>query len=128
MSKADPAVLAALAETVKNAHDISVVKAPGKTLAMVRLRESVKSSLFHIGEVIVTEAVVELEGARGIAVTIGDDFEKTLHMAIIDAACNRGVFTDESVLLDLERSQTELEQKEHAMHLENDGQLLLHGR
>jgi alpha-D-ribose 1-methylphosphonate 5-triphosphate synthase subunit PhnG len=117
MTKADPAVIAALAETIQNTYDITVVKEPSKTLAMVRLRESVKSSLFYIGEVIVTEAVVELEGARGIAVSMGDNFDKTLHMAMIDAACNKGVFTDDGVLFDLERTQTELERKENAMHL-----------
>lgn len=117
MSKADPAVIAALAGTIRSKHDILVIKEPGKTLAMIKMREPVKSSLFYIGEVIVTEAAVELEGAKGIAVTMGDDFEKTLHMAIIDAACNKGIFTDENVLLDLEKAQTELEQKEHAMHL-----------
>jgi alpha-D-ribose 1-methylphosphonate 5-triphosphate synthase subunit PhnG len=117
MANADPAVIDALAGTIRNGHDIVVVKEPGKTLAMIKMRESVKSSLFYIGEVIVTEAVVALEGVRGIAVTMGDDFEKTLNMAIIDAALNKGVFTDKAVLLDLERAQNELIQKENAMHM-----------
>ncbi|SHI20205.1 alpha-D-ribose 1-methylphosphonate 5-triphosphate synthase subunit PhnG [Sporobacter termitidis DSM 10068] len=117
MAKADPAAIAALAGTIRKEHDIVVIKAPGKTLAMVKMREPVKSSQFYIGEVIVTEAVVGLDGARGIAVVMGDDFEKTLNMAIIDAACNRGVFAGEAALLELERAQLELEQKENAMHL-----------
>lgn len=117
MSKADPALIAALAETIRNSNDISVVKEPSKTLTMVKMREPVQQSLFYIGEVIVTEASVSLEGTRGIAVAMGDDGEKTLNMAIIDAACNKGVFMDEGVLLDLERVQTEQEQKENALHL-----------
>jgi len=38
-------------------------------------------------------------------------------MAVFDAACNKGVFTDEGVLFDLEKTQLEQEQKENAMHL-----------
>lgn len=117
MAKADPAVLAELASPIKNQHAVVVVKPPNKTLTMITMREPVKSSLFYIGEVIVTEAVVELDGTKGLAVTMGDDFDKALNMAIIDAACNKGVFSDESVLVNLERAQAELEGKENALHL-----------
>ncbi len=44
-------------------------------------------------EVIVCEAAVEIDGTKGIAVAMGDDAEKTLDMAIIDAAVNKGIFT-----------------------------------
>lgn len=117
MAKADGAILARLSEKIKGRHHIVIIKAPGKTLTMIRMREPVKSGLFYIGEVMVCEAMVELDGTKGIAVTMGDDFEKTLDMAILDAACNKGVFCDEAVLLELEKTQIEQEQKENAMHL-----------
>lgn len=117
MAKADPAILAELCSCIKNMHNVILIKEPAKTLTMIKMREPVKSSHFYIGEVIVTEAIVELEGVKGLAVTLGDDFEKTLCMAIIDAAYNKGVFHDESVLRSLEKVQLENEQKENAMHL-----------
>lgn len=102
---------------LKNKHNIIIIKEPTKTLTMIKMREPVKSSLFYIGEVIVTEAVVELDGVRGIAVCMGDDFEKTLNMAIIDAAYNKGVFTMEERLLELEEQHNVKVEKENALHL-----------
>lgn len=117
MAKADGGVLAELAEKIRKQYPVAVVKEPQKTLTMIKMREPVRSSLFYLGEVMVSEAIVELEGTKGIAVTMGDDFEKTLAMAVIDAASNKGVFRDEAVLLALEKAQLEREGRENAMHL-----------
>ncbi len=117
LAKADAEDISAMAEKIKNRYSIVIIKEPNKTLAMIKMREPVKESLFYIGEVLVCEAIVELDNVKGIAVTMGDDLNKTLDMAIIDAACNKGVFEDEANLLKIEMTQIELEQKENAMHL-----------
>lgn len=117
MAKAEDAAVKALADEITARHEVTVVKEPMKTLAMIQIREPVKESLFYIGEVIVCEAVVLLEGTRGMAVTMGDHFEKVYHMAVIDAACNKGIFTGEEKLLAMEKEQDELAEKENAMHL-----------
>jgi len=117
MAKADPVIIAQMSANIQREHDVVIVKEPGKTLTMIKLREPVASSLFYLGEVIVCEAVVELDGTRGMAVTMGDQLEKVLHMAIIDAACNKGVFTAMDVLLHLEKEQIDLNMRENAMHL-----------
>ncbi len=117
MAKADLGILVRMAGDIKQRHDVTVVKEPGKTLAMIKMREPVQSSLFYLGEVIVCEAVVELEGARGMAVTMGDHLEKVLHMAIIDAAINKGIFTDMDTLMLLEQQQLNTAMRENAMHL-----------
>ncbi len=117
LSKASGAEVAKLASEYKERCSIAVIREPSKTLAMLKMREPVKGSLFYIGEVIVCEAIVELDGVKGMAVTMGDDFEKTFDMAVIDAACNKGIFHEEDSLIRLGRSQELLEQKENAMHL-----------
>lgn len=117
LARADAAIIARLAKELKLTHSFTMVKEPNKTLAMVKMREPVKESLFYIGEVLVCEAVIELDGTRGMAVTMGDDFEKVLNMAIIDAAYNRGVFEREPELLRLEAEQRLTEQKRNAMHM-----------
>lgn len=117
LARADAAIIARLAEELKLTHSFTMVKEPNKTLTMVKMREPVKESLFYIGEVLVCEAVIELDGTRGMAVTMGDDFEKVLNMAIIDAAYNRGVFEREPELLRLEAEQRLTEQKRNAMHM-----------
>lgn len=75
-----------LAGEIKEKYSPVIVKSPEKSLAMIRMREPVQESLFYLGEVIVSEAIVDLDGAKGVAVIMGDDFDKVLDMAVIDAA------------------------------------------
>lgn len=117
MAKADKKIIAGLSAKIQKTYKPIVVKEPGKTLTMIQMREPVRQSLFYIGEVIVCEAAVEIDGVKGIAVVMGDDTEKTLDMAIIDAAINKGVFTDMHTLLELEKIQNDLVMRENAMHL-----------
>ncbi|MDR1070626.1 MAG: phosphonate C-P lyase system protein PhnG [Gracilibacteraceae bacterium] len=117
LAKADGRDVAAMAADIRRRHRPVIVKAPGKTLAMIKMREPVRQSLFYIGEVIVCEAVVEIDGARGVAVVMGDDAGKTLDMAIIDAAVNGGVFRGMETLLALEIGQNERAMRENALFL-----------
>lgn len=118
LAHVDAEVVTAMAAKLQDAYPVVVVKDPSKTLTMVKLRETVEESLFYLGEVIVWEAVVELDGVRGMAVTMGEAAEKVLSMAVIDAAINRGVFRDEDTLLKLEAEQVAQERRENAMHLQ----------
>ncbi|MDO5416070.1 MAG: phosphonate C-P lyase system protein PhnG [Lachnospiraceae bacterium] len=106
-----------LADEIRAEHDIVIVKAPEKSLAMIKMREPVKETLFYLGEVIICEAIVSLDGVKGMAALMGDDFDKVLDMAVIDAACSRGVFREEAFLTELEKAQEERRQKENAMFM-----------
>lgn len=48
---------------------------------------------------------------------MGDAFEKTLDMAVIDGAVNAGVFSHMEELMELEKEQITREEKENAMFL-----------
>ena len=117
LAKADRETVASLSADIRRTHSPVIVKEPGKTLAMIKMREPAQQSLFCIGEVIVCEAVVELDSVKGVAVCMGDDTEKTLDMAIIDAAVNKGVFQGMDTLLALEKEQEDRIMRENAMHL-----------
>ena len=117
LAKADRQTVATLSAEIQETHRPVVIKGPGKTLTMIKMREPVKQSLFYIGEVLVCEAIVELDGTKGVAVVMGDDTEKALNMAIIDAAVNKGVFTGMDALLALEKEQNDRVMRENAMHL-----------
>ena len=117
MARSDAESLSKLSNEIRRHHSIVLIKSPRKTLTMIQMREPVKQSLFYFGEVIVCEAIVELDGVKGAAVTMGDDTEKTLHMAIIDAAVNKCVFTGLDTLLKLEKEQHDKIMRENAMHL-----------
>ena len=115
MAKADRQVIIDMAEEIKKTEKVFIVKAPEKVLTMIKMREPVKESLFYLGEVIVTEASVMVADKNGMAVLMGDDYEKTLAMAIIDGAFNAGLIKDEKVFLELEKRQIEREEKENAL-------------
>jgi len=117
LSKADRDDVSALSAEIQKTYCPVIVKEPRKTLAMIKMREPVRQSLFYIGEVIVCEAAVEIEGVKGIAVAMGDDTEKTLDMALIDAAVNKGVFTGMDTLLAWEQEQNDVVMRENALHL-----------
>lgn len=116
LTRADAARVTAMAQKIQASHDVAVVKEPGKTLAMIQLRDTVRATRFYLGEVIVWEAVVELDGARGMAATMDDSAEKALAMAVIDAAVSRGVFEDSDALLALEAEQAARDGRENALH------------
>ena len=117
LAKADRLDVALLSAEIQKSYRPVVVKEPGKTLAMIKMLEPVRQSLFYIGEVIVCEAVVEIDGVQGISVMMGDDEDKTLDMAIIDAAVNKGVFTGMDTLMAIEKQQNDLIMRENALHL-----------
>ena len=117
LARADKESVAALSADIRKSHSPVIIKGPGKTLAMIKMREPVRQSLFYIGEVIVCEAAVEIGGVQGVAAAMGDDAEKILDMAIIDAAINKGVFTGMDKLFELEKEQNERLMRENAMHL-----------
>ena len=117
LAGADRQDVAKMSADIQKTYRPIIVKEPGKTLAMIKMREPVKQSLFYIGEVIVCEAAVEIDGVQGIAVVMGDDADRALDMAIIDAAANKGVFTGMNALLELEKEQNNRLMRENAMHL-----------
>lgn len=109
-----------MSNKVRENGEVLIIKEPSKTLTMIKMREPVKNSLFYIGEVMVTEAIVEMNGIKGMAVTMGDDFEKTLDMAIIDCGFNNGFAVTAMIkeeLIRQEKKQTVKIEKENAMHL-----------
>lgn len=115
LSRAERSDVIRLGQELQQQYSVTIVKKPEKSLTMIRMREPVKKGLFYLGEAIITEAVVTLEDTVGTAVTMGDDFEKTLYMAVIDAAENRGVFARNDLLLEWEQAQQRRIAQENAM-------------
>ena len=115
--RADRSEVAALSAEIQKSYSPVIVKEAAKTLTMIKLRDPAKQGMFFIGEVIVCEAAVEIDGTQGIAVLMGDDTEKALDIAIIDAAVNMGVFDDVEKLSELEEQQNKRVQQEYVMNL-----------
>lgn len=121
MAHGSDSTLIQLSNLIEQSYKVTVIKKPQKTLAMITIRESVKNSDFYLGELLSCEAMVEINGNKGVAVTMGDDYPKVLAMAVIDAAQNAGLpeFKQqvEPALLAMEQQQNKLKEQENGMYL-----------
>lgn len=75
-----------LAAQIKNRYEINIVEHPENGLVMIKMRETARRQLFYLGEVLVTEAKVSIDGNLGMGIVCGDNEESALNLAIIDAA------------------------------------------
>jgi alpha-D-ribose 1-methylphosphonate 5-triphosphate synthase subunit PhnG len=67
-------------------NGVKVIK-QNTALVMMRAVDSVEREVFNLGEVLVSEAEVEVRGVLGYSQILGDDTEKALAGAILDAVC-----------------------------------------
>ena len=89
-----------LSAEIARTHRILEIEAPDRGLVMVKMREAARHGLFYLGDLLVTEARVQVEGAVGIGIIAGDEEEAAFSLAVIDAACN-GEFPETSAWDDL---------------------------
>ena len=77
-----------LSEEIEDKYDVKMIEEPNSGLVMLKMRENSKRALFYLGEVIVVEAKVEVEGKLGIGIVTGNNEELAYWLAVIDAAFN----------------------------------------
>lgn len=75
-----------IADRLQQSYAITVDKEPQDALVMVKVRESAQNSLFYIGEVLVTECKVRLDGHAGTGIVQGHEADLAFALAVIDAA------------------------------------------
>lgn len=108
-----------LIRPVMDKYPVRVLRKPAKTLVMIKMRETVAKAQFYLGEMLACEAMVELEGKKGFALMMGDDTQKVMATAVVDALRKTDLPEKEPVLRALEQRQQELEreqQREIARH------------
>jgi alpha-D-ribose 1-methylphosphonate 5-triphosphate synthase subunit PhnG len=87
----DPAVRRRLADSIRSSREVIELESPNNGLVMITMRETARRRLFHLGEVMVTEAKVEIDGTVGLGIITGDNPDAAADLAVIDAACNAGL-------------------------------------
>lgn len=79
-------------------------------LIMMPFTESVKKTTFHIGEVLVAEARVKVNGSEGYAACLGRDLEQAVGIAILDAALQGGFHKED--IMQFVQAQAEIQKTE----------------
>jgi phosphonate C-P lyase system protein PhnG len=87
---ADTDTLRALAEKASAGRNVLLLKKAEKTMVLLRVREPVRRSCFFLGELLAVQCTVQVDGARGAAVQMGDDLAKVEAAAVLDALHSGG--------------------------------------
>lgn len=83
-------VLEHIANHIKSVHKVDVIGEPELGLTMLKVREYGKGELFYIGEMLMSEAKVYVDGEIGTGLIYGENFKKALELAVVDGAYNLG--------------------------------------
>ena len=83
-----PELRAALAREIVDRYPVYTISEASPGLVMTTMRETAQKSRFHLGEVLVTEAKVQVRGKLGLGIVAGEQDEAAFDLAVIDAAYN----------------------------------------
>lgn len=75
-----------MAEVIRENYPVVVVDEPNEGLVMIRVREGAQDTIFNMGEVLVTEARVQIQQHIGRGIVRGHEGARALDLAVIDAA------------------------------------------
>ncbi|MBM7573303.1 phosphonate C-P lyase system protein PhnG [Aquibacillus albus] len=84
----NPALLTSLAIQVEATVSVQVEKQPAPGLVMVKAKDSISMNPFYMGEALVTECTVSIDGVFGMGVIMGEEAERAYQIAVVDAAFN----------------------------------------
>jgi alpha-D-ribose 1-methylphosphonate 5-triphosphate synthase subunit PhnG len=75
-----------LAQTIVDRHKVEIMLPPEPCTAMLQAVDSVGCTPFYLGEVLMSEAAVAVNGVAGYGFALEDEPRRALCVAIIDAA------------------------------------------
>jgi len=91
LAVADEGPLVALAERcLDEGTAVTVLAGPEVGVVALQVREPIARERFHLGEALVTQVEVDVDGHRGWAMRLGDDRVATLAAAVLDAVAAAG--------------------------------------
>jgi len=97
LAQADPAILLPLADTILQSTEIEIIKKSQTSLVMLRAIDSVTGCPFNLGEVLVTESEVRLGNHIGYGLIMGEEPQRALAVAVIDAVLEAGHASSSSI-------------------------------
>ncbi|RCW51723.1 phosphonate C-P lyase system protein PhnG [Paenibacillus prosopidis] len=82
----DGILLRRLCEQIEESYEVSILKAPEKSLVMTKANDSVSQQPFYMGEVLVTECTISINSVYGFGVLMGEEAERAYQLAVVDGA------------------------------------------
>lgn len=100
-------ILDKISKEIEDSCSIQVIDKPNEGVVMVKMRDSAKNGPFYIGEVLVSESKIEVNGNVGIGIIKGHHPNKAYKLALIDGAynsCNSNIKKWNKILLKEEKN------------------------
>ncbi|BET68636.1 hypothetical protein ASA1KI_35540 [Opitutales bacterium ASA1] len=72
-------------ETLEQTHAVRILKQPAVCLTMIRAEDSLEQQGFYLGEALTTECEVEVDGAIGYGLCLGEEPVRAYCIAVCDA-------------------------------------------
>ncbi len=115
LCECDAAALEAFVGELESCHTIQIIRQPAVCMTMVKAEDSVESQPFYLGEVLVTDCEVQVDGQAGFGLCMGDEPVRSYCMAVIDAlllsadfaATGVKAFLDQQAVLIADRERLE---------------------
>jgi len=86
LSEGELPVLNELAEELASQARVKIIQEPSTCLVMMQVFETVQGHPFNLGEVLITECAVEIEGTYVQGFALGDEPQKALCAALLKGA------------------------------------------
>ena len=77
--------LEAFVRELESQHTVQIIRQPAVCMTMIRAEDSVEAQPFYLGEVLVTDCEVQVDGQGGYGLCMGDEPVRCYCMAVIDA-------------------------------------------
>lgn len=98
------------------ASKVKLLGGPRQGLVMLRVRETVASSQFNAGEILVTEVRLELDGQFGFGIVMGDSQRRAMAVALVDAALRKGTDLADELQSGLDELAQQLQQERERLY------------
>lgn len=104
-----------MAQNIIDNHRYEMLVAPHEALTMIKVRESAENSLFYLGEVLITECRIRIDGVVGVGIIKGMEPELAQALALIDGAYRSGLaqrYLWDDLLVQVKQRQIEMIKQE----------------
>jgi alpha-D-ribose 1-methylphosphonate 5-triphosphate synthase subunit PhnG len=86
LGRTEAARLREIVEQIAAISRIQLLKPAGTSLLMMGVRESVQLTPFYLGEVLISQCVVTVDGITGYGFAMGEDLERAYQLGVLAAA------------------------------------------
>jgi len=84
-------LLKRISQDIEEHYSVKIIDPPEEGTVMLKMRDAARNHPFYLGEVLVTESRVMVEGTTGLGILKGHHPDKAYQLALVDGAYRKGL-------------------------------------